>query len=134
MITAVALVNLDSGATISAERILSVERLNTTGECVSAWHVGDHDLDGEKGERRRMHSASDQWLLRYRRIRELTESLTRHDPRFKAILALIDQCDTHYAKRDDDGFIAVGKRIASLMAMPGAQQNAPIPAQSTEAV
>ena len=30
------MVNLDSGATISAKRILSVWRLNRAGECVSA--------------------------------------------------------------------------------------------------
>jgi hypothetical protein len=81
-----------------------------------------------------MPSTPDPWLLRYRRIRELTDSLTAEDPRYKTIWALLQQCDTHYATRNDTAFIAVGKQIATLMSLPGSQHTPSAPAHATDAV
>lgn len=128
------LVRLDSGVTIPIARVLSVARLGTNGKCLSGWSVHHHGIDGDIGDQGHMHTTPDRWLTRYRRIRELTETLSSDDPRMNVILALIDQCDGHYANRDDDAFVAVGKRIASLMAMPPSQQPRTIPPHAAQAV
>lgn len=104
---------LSNNTLLEADRILSVGYLNDRGETIGAelWPPRT------SAPVPTYHPPTTQniWLKRFERIRDLTLGLSADDPRFPIINGLIDQCTTHYQRRDEQAFIATGKRIAALM-------------------
>lgn len=104
---------LSNNTLLEADRILSVGYRNAAGETTGA------ELWPPRTSKSAPSPSTPQsqniWLKRFERIHELTKTLSQDDARFPIIMGLIDQCERHYDRRDEEGFISTGKRIAALM-------------------
>ncbi|MCS6328066.1 MAG: hypothetical protein H8K06_13400 [Nitrospira sp.] len=58
------------------------------------------------------------WLQRFKRLAQLTASLTDDDPRFPIVMTLLHNCEAHYHTNNHELFVEAGKRIRALMESP----------------
>lgn len=58
------------------------------------------------------------WLARWRRLADVIMGLTDDDPRYPAVMALLQDCERHERAANEAGFIRTATQIVTLMTLP----------------
>ena len=68
-------------------------------------------LSRAKGKVRLVEPANPDWLAEWRTLAWITDGLTVHDPRFRPIMAALEQCDTAYLTGDWPAFLQAAQQV-----------------------
>ena len=76
-------------------------------------------LSMAKGKVRLVPPANPDWLAEWRTLARITDGITADDPRFKPVMAALEQCDTAYLAGDWPAFQQAAQQVREAVTHVG---------------